>query len=69
MKWRNLDSKAITRYCYGRHQLIIEFSWGGRYLFSGVPGWVSIELRNHPSPGTFYHQQIKGKYGEAERIK
>lgn len=41
----------------------LTFVKGGSYSFSGVPADLWESLKSSVSPGGFYHQNIKGKYG------
>ena len=42
--------------------LEVEFRSGAVYRFSGVPGDVTAELRRAESPGSLFHERIKGAF-------
>jgi lysyl-tRNA synthetase class 2 len=60
----SLQSTALSGASYDpdTEQLEVTFASGGTYTFERVPQAVFEELRDSPSPGQFYHQQIKGQY-------
>lgn len=43
-------------------ELTVWFVSGQPYTFSGVPQHVFAGLRDADSPGSYYHQNIKGVY-------
>ena len=59
-----LNSSAILAVDYDdwSHTLTIEFTSGGSYTFHGVPASVYQGLVNASSPGTYYNENIRGRY-------
>lgn len=43
--------------------LTVSFRSGQDYTFEGVPEDVANGLRDAQSPGSYFHQNIKGVYG------
>jgi hypothetical protein len=43
-------------------ELVVGFTTGSSYTFSNVPQNIFEGLRDSPSPGQYYHQNIKGRY-------
>jgi hypothetical protein len=43
-------------------QLIVEFLWGGRYVYSGVPKYVAKRMFLSGSLGHFVWKSLRGKY-------
>lgn len=42
--------------------LTLTFQGGGEYLYRGVPRPVVEGLKIAPSPGSYFHANIRGKY-------
>lgn len=61
----SLSSSALTSATYDdeTRELSVMFHSGRSYTHPGVPQEVFDQLRQAPSPGAFYNQQIKGVYG------
>lgn len=59
-----LNSSAIRAVDYNEStgELIIYFRSSGGYTFRGVPWEIYSGLVASNSPGTFYHQHIRGRY-------
>lgn len=47
--------------------LLVYFNNGAVYEYQGVDAEMNRKFRDAPSPGKFYHSQIKGKY-EGRRL-
>ena len=59
-----LQSETIPSASYDPETETLEltFSSGGTYTFENVPENIFEGLQQAGSPGSFYHQQIKGRY-------
>jgi hypothetical protein len=59
-----LDSSAILAVDYNpwSMDMTIQFTSGGSYTFHGVPESVFQGLITASSPGTYYNQNIRGRY-------
>jgi len=59
-----LHSSAISGADYDRAARIlrIRFTSGSIYSFYRVPEAIYVRLINSPSPGSFYHHHIRGRY-------
>lgn len=44
------------------YQLIIKFSNGSVYEYTGIPGWIASGLQSAESQGTYLATYIKGKF-------
>lgn len=55
---------ASIGYDAGSQTLEIEFHTGGIYQYYGVPKSLYEDLMRASSHGTFFHQHIKGRYGD-----
>jgi KTSC domain len=53
---------SFAEYDTESEQLEITFTSGQSYTFERVPMNVFENLRDAGSPGSFYHQNIKGRY-------
>jgi hypothetical protein len=49
-------------YDYESKTLELEFRTGGIYQYFGVPAKIHKALANAPSPGRFFHRNIRGAY-------
>ena len=60
----NLDSTALRGASYDdeTQTLDVDFRNGQSYTFEGVPSEVALGLRDAPSPGSYFHKNIKGVY-------
>jgi hypothetical protein len=60
-----LSSSAISSAGYDdeTQTLDVSFTSGQTYTFQNVPSEIFDGLISAPSPGRYYHQQIKGNYG------
>ena len=54
-------SEWIGLVCYDQGELLITMQ-GARYVFCGVPESLYRGLISAYSPGTYYDQQIRGRY-------
>ncbi len=43
-------------------EMTVQFHSGGAYRYSGVEESTFNELLNHPSPGTYFHANVRGQY-------
>jgi KTSC domain len=59
-----LQSSSLSRaeYDADTEQLEITFVNGRSYTFERVPERVFEELRDSPSPGSYFNREIKGAY-------
>lgn len=64
MKLQLQPSTAVTGATYDpdTQALDVTFSSGQTYTFEGVPQDVADAFEAAPSPGSFYHSQLKGRY-------
>lgn len=64
MKRLKVKSKQIESIGYSRQTevLEVEFKNGGIYQYFNVPHAVYSKLRVAPSPGSFLHYAVKGRY-------
>lgn len=53
-----------AQYDADTHTLRIQFVNGAIYQFSGVPQTTVDNLRQSSSAGSYFHDKIKGRYGE-----
>ena len=64
----DFQSAALSRAAWTPHgegddgTLDITFTSGRTFTYEGVPQRVFEELRDAPSPGSFYHSNIKDRY-------
>lgn len=60
----NFDSTSLRSCAYDSdsRKLDITFRNGGVYTYEDVPEDVFESLRDAPSPGIYFHQNIKNKY-------
>lgn len=54
---------SFAEYDTESEQLEITFTSGQSYTFERVPQNIFEALRDAGSPGSYYHQNIKGRYG------
>ena len=45
-----------------RQRLVIRFEDGGEYAFVGVPGEVTRSFAEAPEKGSFFEDEISGRY-------
>jgi hypothetical protein len=59
-----LTSTALSRGTYDTetNELEVTFATGRTYTFENVPEAIWDGLRDASSPGTYFTQQIKGRY-------
>jgi hypothetical protein len=59
-----LESTTLARAAYDEHLALLrlEFTSGDRYVYSGVPPQVFLDLLAAPSKGSFFHRSIRGQY-------
>ena len=57
---------ASIGYDAGSQTLEIEFHTGGIYQYYGVPKSLYEDFMRASSHGTFFHQHIKGRYGDTK---
>ena len=57
-----VNSSAIRAVGYDGHTLYVEFRPGETYPHPGVPYSKFAVLINADSPGTYYNQNIRGRY-------
>jgi hypothetical protein len=62
MQHTSLNSTMIISAGYENGVMEIEFNNGKRFQYAGVPQDVYDRLMRHSSPGSYFHQNIKGKY-------
>lgn len=66
MAWRALQSGHLNggEYDSETSVLTIQFVNGAAYQYSNVPQTVADTLFQMSSPGTYFHDRIRGKYPE-----
>jgi len=59
-----LKSSNLAGYDYDaeNRMLTIQFQNGGTYIYNGVEPEVAAGLGDASSPGSYFHQKIKGRY-------
>lgn len=60
------ESSNIARIMYDGKNLDVEFRKGRKYRYEDVPDYVFEDFTKAPSAGTFFRQNIQGKYRSAE---
>lgn len=60
----DFQSTALSRASYDPESqtLDITFTSGRSFTYEAVPERVFAELRDAPSPGSFYHNNIRDRY-------
>lgn len=72
--WTNLESTKIKRAKFApnthdeRGDLLVEFSEGKVYRYKDVPVQHVEDLVHSSSPGSYFHNKIRGVY-DAEQVK
>jgi KTSC domain len=68
MAWRALQSKHLNGAAYDpdRQSLTIQFVNGAVYNYGSVPPTVADTLFQAGSPGSYFHDKIKGRYPETK---
>ena len=64
-QWSNsFDSSHIDSYVYDdfRYSLVLKFSDGSRYLYTGVPPSVYMRLEMAQSKGRFLYYTLRNNY-------
>jgi KTSC domain len=66
MAWRGLQSSHMNGSDYDAEtqRLTIQFVNGAIYRYHGVPQTTVDTLHQSSSPGTYFHDKIKGNYPE-----
>ena len=66
MAWRALQSGHMAGADYDEETaaLTIQFVNGAVYRYRQVPPYIADTLFQSSSPGTYFHDKIKGAYGE-----
>ena len=66
MSWRALQSTHLAGADYDEEtaQLTIQFVNGAVYRYSNVPQTSADVLFQSSSPGSYFHDKIRGNYGE-----
>ena len=59
-----LQSTTLSRAEYNPDcaQLVLDFHDGSRYVYSGVPVPLFLDLLRAPSHGTFFNRQIRNRF-------
>lgn len=47
--------------------MAVEFHKGGLFHYPGVPSNIFDTMQTHDSPGSFFHQHVRGKYQHQKR--
>jgi len=70
MAWRALQSNHMLGAEYDEELgiLSIRFVNGALYRYAQVPATVADSLFQVPSPGTYFHDKIKGVYPESKVV-
>jgi hypothetical protein len=68
MPWRALQSRHLNGFDYDPESrtLAIRFVNGAVYHYRGVPQTVADTLTQTGSPGTYFHEKIRGNYFEVK---
>ena len=68
MAWRGLQSRHLNAGDYDpeRQTLAIQFVNGAVYTYSRVPQTVADTLFQTGSPGSYFHDKIRGSYPETK---
>jgi len=62
MASQGLNSPFLLNVSYRNTDLTVEFKGGKRYRYSNVPPSEYAKMIMSSTPGTYYTQNIKGKY-------
>ena len=70
MAWRGLQSRHLNAGDYDpeRQTLAIQFVNGAVYTYSRVPQTVADTLFQTGSPGSYFHDKIRGNYPETKMV-
>lgn len=66
MIMRSVVSTDILRVGYESGTLHIQFKNGALYSYHNVPEHLYVNLISASSVGSFFHQHIKGRYGDVK---
>lgn len=68
MPWQALQSNHLNGADYDpeSESLSIQFTNGALYRYHGVPATVADTLMQIGSPGSYFHDKIKGQYREVQ---
>ena len=61
-EWHYVSSSNVTAFRYDRERrdLYMDFHGNRRYRFPNIPAWMAQGLATAPSPGGWYHANLKG---------
>lgn len=70
MAWRGLQSRHLNGADYDSEAqtLAIQFVNGAVYTYSRVPQTVADTLFQTGSPGSYFHDKIRGNYPETKMV-
>jgi hypothetical protein len=70
MAWRGLQSRHLNAGDYDpeAQTLAIQFVNGAVYAYSRVPQTVADTLFQTGSPGSYFHDKIRGSYPETKMV-
>lgn len=62
--WRPRNSSHIEEVEYHRdiNEMLVAFRGGDQYRYTGVPEPIFIAWQAAPSPGKFFHSQVKNRF-------
>ena len=68
MAWQALQSNHLNGANYDpeSESLSIQFTNGAMYRYHGVPATVADTLMQIGSPGSYFHDKIRGQYREVK---
>lgn len=61
-RYSDVQSSNIRAVGWGDGTLFVAFHHGGVYRYSDVPESIYDSLRNAPSVGKYFNQEIKGRF-------
>lgn len=69
IEMRAVESSLVAEVGYDEetHTLRVYFNDGAKFDYPGVPKAIGEGMALDPSPGRFWHREIKGKY-ESRRL-
>ena len=62
LNWIELQSKPLKRVAYKNEVLYVEFNDGAQWQYIGVPEHICNALMGAKSKGTYFNQNIRGRY-------
>lgn len=62
MTWHPVGGEAIEAVSHEGGVLRVRFRGGREAAFADVPAAVVQALKDSPSPGSFFHRQVRGRY-------